>query len=403
VTVIPPDDTDPATPGFVLHETGDPATEIALLERQLAQYVALTNAAGEAMWRCDYRPHFHYSYLNPAGARALDVTLEELAADAELVLRRTHPDDRDQLLDGRRDPRRQLWPMVVRWADRHGHYSRLEVREIPIVGEDGTVTATLGIARNLSELDRESQALRAALSREQRAVDELKAVDDLRQTFLRAVSHELRTPLAGVLGYAETLQQHRDRLPPERVDQLIGRLVRNATRLRDLLDDLLDIDRLARGTLVADRRPTDVALPVLRAVELAGGPLGRIRLDVQHVVADVDAPKIERIVDNLVHNALRHAGATATIWVHLLEEDGDVLLVVEDDGPGIDPALRERLFAPFEQGPEAASDAKPGTGLGLSLVRQFVQLHGGSVRVTEGTNGGARFEVRIPTSERGHG
>lgn len=402
MTVIP-DDTDPAAPGLVLHETGDSASEIALLERQLAQYVALTTAAGEAMWRCDYRPYFHYSYLNPAGARTLDVTLEELTADAELVLRRTHPEDRGQLLDGRRDPRRQVWPMVVRWADRHGDYCRLEVREIPIVGPDGTVTATLGIARNLSELDRESQALRAALSREQRAVDQLKAVDDLRQTFLRAVSHELRTPLAGVLGYAETLQQHRDRLPPDRVEQLIDRLVRNATRLRDLLDDLLDIDRLARGTLVADRRPTDVALPVLRAVELVGGPLGRIRLDVQHVVADVDAPKVERIVDNLVHNALRHAGASATIWVHLTEDDGDVLLVVEDDGPGIDPALRERLFAPFEQGHEAATDAKPGTGLGLSLVRQFVHLHGGSVRVTEGTNGGARFEVRIPTSERGHG
>ncbi len=381
--------------GLVLHED-DEATERALLERQLAQYVALTNAAGEAMWRCDYRPAFHYSYLNPAAVRTLDVTLEELAGDEDVAVQRTHPDDRDRLLAGRADPRRAAWPMQLRWALRNGAHVRLEVREIPIIGPDGDVIATLGIARNLSEQDRESLALRDALSREQQAVDELRAVDDLRQTFLRAVSHELRTPLAGVLGYAETLQQHRHRLPEDSVAQLVDRLVRNATRLRDLLDDLLDIDRLARGTLTAERRETDVAQTVLRAVELVGAPLGQIRVDVQPFTARIDAPKFERIVDNLVHNAVRHAGTAATVWVRLTREDPDLLLVVEDDGPGIAAELRERLFEPFEQGMVASSDASPGTGLGLSLVRQFVALHGGSVRVDDRPEGGARFEVRMP-------
>lgn len=237
-------------------------------------------------------------------------------------------------------------------------------------------------------------------ARLRRQVDHLRALDDVRQTFLRAVSHELRTPLAGVLGYAETLQHHRTSLPEARVDELVDRLVRNATRLRDLLDDLLDIDRLARGTLRAERRPIDVAVPVLHAVELVGAPLGQLRADIQHVQAEVDAPKVERIVDNLVHNAVRHAGAGATVWVRLTEEEGEVVLVVEDDGPGIDPALRDRLFEPFEQGSLAANDAKPGTGIGLSLVRQFVELHQGSVTVEDGRHGGARFEVRMPTSGR---
>ena len=379
----------------MLHEGGEEG-EAALLERQLAQYVALTNAAGEAMWRCDYVPHFHYTYLNPAAVRTLDVTLDELSGDEDLAVRRTHPDDREQLLVGRRDPRAVTWPMHLRWADRSGGYTRLEVREIPILGPEGDVIATLGIARDLSDQERESRALRDALSREQQAVDELRAVDDLRQTFLRAVSHELRTPLAGVLGYAETLQQHRHRLPEDSVATLVDRLVRNATRLRDLLDDLLDIDRLARGTLVAERRETDVAATVLRAVELVGAPLGQIRVDVQPVQARIDAPKFERIVDNLVHNAVRHAGSSATVWVRLTQDAQDLVLVVEDDGPGIAPDLRERLFEPFEQGMTASSDASPGTGLGLSLVRQFVALHGGSVRVDDGETGGARFEIRMP-------
>ena len=392
----PPDGTDRAR-GVVLHED-DEVTETALLEQQLAQYVALTNAASEAMWRCDYRPSFHYTYLNPAAVRILDVTLEELAGDEDLAVRRTHPDDRERLLAGRADPAGAAWPMRLRWADRTGAYARLEVREIPIVGPDGEVAATLGIARSLSDHDRESLALRDALSREQQAVDELRAVDDLRQTFLRAVSHELRTPLAGVLGYAETLQEHRHQLPEDSVAQLVDRLVRNATRLRDLLDDLLDIDRLARGTLVAERRTADVAQTVLRAVELVGAPLGQIRVDVQPVTAQIDAPKFERIVDNLVHNAVRHAGSGATVWVRLTRDGDDLVLVVEDDGPGIAPELRERLFEPFEQGTRASSDASPGTGLGLSLVRQFVALHGGSVRVDDRSEGGARFEVRMPVA-----
>jgi signal transduction histidine kinase len=382
--------------GWVLFEGHDPATEVELLEQQLTQYLALANASREAMWRCDYAPRFHYSFLNPAAVRILDVTLDELAADEDLAVQRTHPDDRARLLAGRDDPRATTWPMELRWADRRGGYVRLSVREIPILDGDGEVVATLGIAQNLSERERESRALRELLNREQRAVDQLRAVDDLRQTFLRAVSHELRTPLAGVLGYAETLQEHRHDLPEGSVDQLVDRLVRNATRLRDLLDDLLDIDRLARGTLMAERREADVAVIVLRAVELVGAPLGQIRVDVQPVTAQVDAPKFERVVDNLVHNAVRHAGRDATVWVRLLDEGDELLLVVEDDGPGIDAALRDRLFEPFEQGRGASSDASPGTGLGLSLVRQFVQLHSGTVRVVDGELGGARFEVRLP-------
>lgn len=380
---------------LVLHEVDAPAGEVERLERQLAQYVAFATLADEAMWRCDYRPRFRYSYLNPAAVATLDVTLEELS-DADLVVQRTHPEDRPRLLAARADPRRAVWPMQLRWADRNGTYVHLLVREVPVVGAGDEVVATIGVARHLSEQVRGSRVLRDALTREQRVVEQLRAVDDLRGSFLRAVSHELRTPLAGVLGYAETLQEHRERLPEGSVTLLVDRLVRNATRLRGLLDDLLDIDRLARGTLVAERRELDVSQTVLRVVEMVGAPLGQIRVDVQPTTAWVDGPKFERIVDNLVHNAVRHAGLSATVWVHLAVEDDQLVLVVEDDGPGIDVEHRERMFEPFEQGAGASADASPGTGLGLSLVQQFVALHQGAVSVGESATGGARFEVRMP-------
>lgn len=238
--------------------------------------------------------------------------------------------------------------------------------------------------------------LEAALARERRTAEQLRAAADVRQTFLRAVSHELRTPLAGVIGCAETLQEHRERLPEAQVAQLVDRLMHNATRLRDLLDDLLDIDRLARGTLTADRRPTDVALTVLRAVEHVDAPLGQVRVDVQPVTAEVDGSQCERIVDNLVHNAVKHGGPDARVWVRLATEGDELVLVVEDDGPGLDPDLRHRLFEPFEQGTRSATDASPGAGLGLSLVREFVALHDGTVTAGDAPDGGARFEVRMP-------
>jgi len=121
----------------------------------------------------------------------------------------------------------------------------------------------------------------------------------------------------------------------------------------------------------------------------------RLRIDIRSVMQAVDPAKVERIVENLLANAVRHTPSGATIWISLVPEDDGVLLTVEDDGPGVDPALAETIFEPFLQGPDAPQHA-PGVGVGLTLVRRFAELHGGRAWLEPRPGGGASFRVHLP-------
>jgi signal transduction histidine kinase len=108
-----------------------------------------------------------------------------------------------------------------------------------------------------------------------------------------------------------------------------------------------------------------------------------------------DAPKLERIIENLIVNAAKHTPAGTTVWVRLRAQDDGVLLLVEDEGPGVPAQLREQIFQPFRQGRNIADHA-PGSGIGLALVAQFAGLHGGHAWVQDRPSGGASFRVFLP-------
>ena len=114
------------------------------------------------------------------------------------------------------------------------------------------------------------------------------------------------------------------------------------------------------------------------------------------MIAPVDGAKVERIIENLLVNTTRHAGPHAQVWVRAWQREDGVEIVVEDNGPGIDPEIREVIFEPFRQGPTRSAHS-PGTGIGLSLVRRFAELHGGKAWAEEREGGGASFHVFLPT------
>jgi PAS domain S-box-containing protein len=354
-------------------------------------------------------------YVSPQIQTLVGVPVADCIGDPELWDRLVHPEDLERVAAAceRTNQTGEPFSDDYRMCTADGRVRWVHDEAVLVRAGDGrplfwqgiltNITASHLTAERLAEaLDREQEAaqqLTAALERERAAAEHLRAVDEMKTTFLQAVSHDLRTPLTTILGIALTLEHRGAGLPAGDLTDLLARLSGNARKLDRLLGDLLDLDRLARGTLTPRRQLIDLSALIHRVVEDA------VVRDEHPVMVDApplrlaaDGPKLERIIENLLLNAAKHTPAGTTIWVRLEAQDDGVLLMVEDEGPGIPAQLREQVFQPFHQGRNVADHA-PGSGIGLALVAQFASLHGGRAWVQDRFGGGASFRVSLPDSQ----
>lgn len=246
--------------------------------------------------------------------------------------------------------------------------------------------------RDADERVQRERRMQRLVAQEQDAAARLREVDRIKNAFLSAVSHELRTPLTVVQGMAWTLRERGGELGPRR-DDVEAALVEHADRLGQLLDELLDVDRLARGALRSRQGPCDAAA-IVRTVVAGSEVAERCELDVPATLpAVLDGAQLERIVVNLLQNVAKYA-PDGRVEVQL-ERAGvsGIALEVRDEGPGIPRAERRRVFEPLYRVEE--DSPRPGTGIGLALVAAFAQLHEGSARVVE-REVGTTIRVEMP-------
>jgi signal transduction histidine kinase len=214
------------------------------------------------------------------------------------------------------------------------------------------------------------------------------------RTFVADASHELRTPLTSVLANLELLSEQ---LGESELGDAATSALRSSRRMRRLVGDLLLLARTDAGR-PAPREPMDLAGVVTEAGAELGPIAGDHLLSVHAEPAMVNGTRDDllRLVVNLIENALRHTPPGTSIEASVRRNAGDVVLVVADDGPGIDPELAGRIFDRFVRG---EGDRAGSSGLGLAIVRAVAESHGGSVRLELPPDGGARFEVRLPAAE----
>ena len=236
-------------------------------------------------------------------------------------------------------------------------------------------------------------ALLDAQSGRDRAEQENQAKDE----FMAMLAHELRNPLSAISAAVQVLEATNGQdAPALRARSIIGRQVHHLARL---VDDLLDVSRVVTGKIALDRRPIDFADLVSRAVAVCGerrqGP--HLEINAQPVWIEGDLVRLEQIVNNIVGNALKYTPTGGSIRVRVAVEGGDAVLRVEDNGFGITPELLPRVFDLFVQGERTLDRAQGGLGIGLTLVRRLVELHGGTVTAASaGPDRGSVFTVRLP-------
>lgn len=388
-------------PGVHLSVLRD-VTERNLMVRALtaaeSEFRELADNAADivAKLRIDGDGRMQVAYVNPAATTILGYPQEDLYGNPDLLLELfpRHSDDLDdavELLPTPAEPTRLVTIQVQR-AD--GRQVWLEIHSALTDPATAPVTVQL-VARDVTARSEMMQALEQALEDQLEAAEQLRALDAMKDTFLQNISHELRTPLTAILGFSRLLADPRRGLSPGDTRAFHTRILSNAQRLQRLLDDLLDIDRFTRGHLEPDRQPTDLTALIERVLDEVELGDHAVELDLEPITMDLDAPWIERLVANLLRNIVRHTPPDTRMWVRTRATTEGVELVVDDDGPGIPEADRQRVIEPFQQGTETASSAQPGTGVGLSLVHRFAQLHGGELTITDSPAAGSRMTVTL--------
>jgi PAS domain S-box-containing protein len=282
----------------------------------------------------------------------------------------------------------------------------IEVRnhEELIAFDDGDVVHLYGSAvplRDGAGRPRGAVGAFVDVTRLKQAEAALRDADRRKDEFLALLSHELRNPLAPIVTAAQLMQRNGDvAMPMER--EII---LRQSKHLARLVDDLLDVSRVARGLVTLTRRPLELAMVVTKAVESVAPLLEdrRHRLEVtvpaHGLQVEGDEVRLTQVVSNLLTNAARYTPLGGRIEIVAAREGGEMVLRVRDNGIGIDGSLLPHVFEMFMQGAAGIERSQGGLGLGLSLVHTLVALHGGSVTAhSDGRGRGSEFVVRLPAS-----
>jgi signal transduction histidine kinase len=232
---------------------------------------------------------------------------------------------------------------------------------------------------------------------ERATVEELRRLSSLRADFVSLVSHELRSPMAAVIGSARTLQQRWRELRPDQREAFLAVIADETSRLAALVGDVLDTSRIEAGTFAYHFVDVDLAEVLRDSVAAAEIGQDEVRLtsELPPTLPGVrgDAERLRQLIDNLLSNAIKYSNSGGEVLIDAHADDGEVIVRVRDNGPGIAPEHQVQIFEKFGR---VAGTAKPGTGLGLFLSRSFAEAHGGTLAVESRPGEGATFTLRVP-------
>ncbi|MGH9456096.1 MAG: PAS domain-containing hybrid sensor histidine kinase/response regulator [Thermoanaerobaculia bacterium] len=263
-----------------------------------------------------------------------------------------------------------------------------------------------GRIRAFAKITRDMTAHKEAEERLEAAVRDAQAANRLKDEFLTTLSHELRTPLTSILGWAALLKM--GEVSPESHELAIQSIEDNARLQARLVDDLLDISRLEMGQVNVTFAPLDVALLVVQAVD-AIRPTAEVKAialthqsSAERMFVSGDATRVRQICWNLLTNAVKFTDRGGTVHVRCFADGGSAGVEISDTGRGIEPSFLPRVFDRFSRGDSSFTHGAAGLGLGLSIARHLVEIHGGWIEAASpGVGAGSTFSFHLPILTKG--
>ena len=344
------------------------------------------------------------------GCKAMFGLPPEAESSIEVFFAGLHPDDRDRL------------EQVVQWALNPASGGKYDVEYRTIGIQDGAERwlaargqvyfdaadkprRFVGTVLNITEKKRIEAEREQLLAREQTAREAADRANRIKDEFLAVLSHELRSPLNPILGWSRLLQT--GKLDASRQAEALATIERNAKLQAQLIEDLLDISRIMQGKLSLTVAPVSLAFVISAAVETvrlaAEAKHIQLRLDFDAETPFIsgDAARLQQVVWNLLTNAVKFTPHGGQVGVELRQVDHLAQIRVIDTGKGIQPQFLPHVFEYFRQEDSSTTRKFGGLGLGLAIVRQIVEMHGGTVRAeSSGENQGATFFVQLPTAQQ---
>lgn len=282
-----------------------------------------------------------------------------------------------------------------------------EIQELTRSLEQRVSQRTAQLEASNQRLDQTVTRLRRAYEEQRATAERLERLDQLKNDLLSMVAHDLRSPLAVIHGFATSLQQGRP-LTAEEVASCVDGIVRNSKRLAEFTNNLLQFGHIESGQLRCDLEPFDLARLLRRTVAELEGLDNAVTLQVR-VPEDLpaalgDEPRQWQVLTNLLSNAVKHSPAGGVVRVTAAREGDHLVVAVQDQGPGVDPADAERMFERFSQLEHRSSGQPAGTGLGLYICRSLVEAQGGRIWVDSRPGGGSTFRYTVRVAQHaGHG
>ncbi|HEY6194142.1 MAG TPA: ATP-binding protein [Candidatus Eisenbacteria bacterium] len=260
---------------------------------------------------------------------------------------------------------------------------------------------SVALARSYGEQTTALTLAESGQTQARETLSEVEAIGHLKDEFLATVSHELRNPLAPILTWTQLLRS--GTLDKEKTARALEVIERNVMSQTQLIDDLVDVSRVVSGKFRLDVRPVDL-VPVIKVAAESLAPASAAKqiglqlvLDERAGAISGDSERLQQVLSNLISNAIKFTPRGGKVQVVLQRAESHVEVAVSDNGIGIDPEFLPHVFEPFRQGTGGTMRRHGGLGLGLSIVRHIVELHGGEISVySDGPGHGSKFTVKFP-------